>query len=73
MKKKFSYKDILYKSRRVAVLGLVLVFGAGIIVTSQLDKNEELPAHDGEVLVDSLAVGEKEEAEPALVRKPMTE
>lgn len=65
MKKKFSYKDILYKSRRVAVLGLVLVFGAGIIVTSQLDKNEELPAHDGEVLVDSLAVGEKEEAEPA--------
>ena len=43
----------------MAVLGLVLVFGAGIIVTSQLDKNEELPAHDGEVLVDSLAVSEK--------------
>ena len=47
LKKKFSYKDILYKSRRVAVLGLVLVFGAGIIVTSQLDKNEELPYFNG--------------------------
>ena len=62
MKKKFSYKDILYKSKRLAVLGLVVVFGTGIIVTSGLDKKEEVPAHDGEVLVDSLAVEEEDEA-----------
>ena len=43
MKKKFSYKDILYKSKRLAVLGLIVVFGTGIIVTSGLDKNEEIP------------------------------
>ena len=60
MKKKFSYKDILYKGKRVAVLGLVVVFGTGVIVTSGLDKKEEVPAHDGEVLVDSLAVEEEE-------------
>lgn len=64
MKKKFSYKDILYKSKRVAVLGLVVLFGTGIIVTSGLDKKEEIPAHDGEVLVDSLAVSEEEKTEP---------
>lgn len=63
MKKKFSYKDILYKGKRLAVLGLVVVFGTGIIVTSGLDKKEEIPAHDGEVLVDSLAVNEEEKAE----------
>ena len=60
LKKKFSYKDILYKGKRVAVLGLVVVFGTGVIVTSGLDKKEEVPAHDGEVLVDSLAVEEEE-------------
>ena len=65
MKKKFSYKDILYKSKRLAVLGLIVVFGTGIIVTSGLDKNEEIPTHDGEVLVDSLAVSEKEQKEEA--------
>lgn len=42
MKKKFSYKDILYKGKRVAVLGLVVVFGTGVIVTSGLDKKEEV-------------------------------
>lgn len=62
MKKKFSYKDVLYKSKRIAVLGLIVVFGAGIMVTSGLDKKSELPAHDGEVLVDSLAVSEENEA-----------
>lgn len=61
LKKKFSYKDILYKSKRLAVLGLVVVFGTGIIVSSNLDKDGEVPVHDGEVLVDSLAVSEEEE------------
>lgn len=61
MKKKFSYKDVLYKGKRAAVLGLAVVFGTGIIVTSGLDKKEELPSHDGEVLVDSLAAEEKDE------------
>lgn len=61
MKKKFSYKDILYKSKRLMVLGLVVVFGTGIIVTSNLDQKGEVPVHDGEVLVDSLAVAEEPE------------
>ena len=61
MKKKFSYKDILYKSKRMAVLGLVVVFGTGLILTSGMDKDSEVPVHDGEVLVDSLAVEEKTE------------
>lgn len=58
MKKKFSYKDILYKGKRMAVLALVLVFGTGIVVSSNLDRGSEVPVHDGEVLVDSLAVEE---------------
>ena len=64
MKKKFSYKDILYKSKRLTVLGLVVVLGAGIIVTSGLDKKSEIPAHDGEVLVDSLAVEKENSTKP---------
>jgi len=59
-KLKFSYKDILYKSKRLTVLGLILVLGGGIIVTSNLDNNDDIPVHDGEVLVDSLAVEEKD-------------
>lgn len=59
MKKKFGYKDILYKSKRLAVLCLVVLFGAGIMVSSGLDKKGEVPVHDGEVLVDSLAVSEE--------------
>ena len=50
MKKKFSYKDILYKSKRLMVLGLVVVLGTGVIVTSGLSGNDEIPVHDGEVL-----------------------
>ncbi len=56
---KFSYKDILYKSKRLTVLALALVLTGGIIVTSSLDKNSDIPVHDGEVLVDSLAVSEE--------------
>ena len=56
-KKKFSYKDILYKGKRLGALCLILVFGAGLIVTSQM--NSEIPVHDGDVLVDSLAVAEE--------------
>ena len=59
LKKKFSYKDILYKSKRLTVLALVLVFGTGVVVTASLEKNNEIPVHDGEVLVDSLSVKEE--------------
>jgi hypothetical protein len=57
MKKKFSYKDIIYKGKRVAALGLVAVFGVGVALTS--GGNTEIPVHDGDVLVDSLAVSEE--------------
>ena len=57
LKKKFSYKDILYKGKRLGALCLILVFGAGLIVTSQM--GNEIPVHDGDVLVDSLAVSEE--------------
>ena len=56
LKKKFSYKDILYKGKRLGALCLILVFGAGLVVTSQM--GNEIPVHDGDVLVDSLAVSE---------------
>lgn len=58
LKKKFSYKDILYKGKRLGALCLILVFGAGLIVTSNM--GSEIPVHDGDVLVDSLAVSEDE-------------
>lgn len=58
-KLKFSYKDILYKSKRLTVCALALVLTGGIMVTSSLDKNSDIPVHDGEVLVDSLAVEEE--------------
>ena len=61
MKKfKFSYKDILYKSKRLTVCALALVLTGGVVVTSSLDKNNDIPVHDGEVLVDSLNVSEKD-------------
>lgn len=69
MKKKFSYKDILYKSKRLMVLGLVVVLGTGIIVSSKLDKKSEPPTHDGEVLVDSLAVTEEQEEQVSVDEK----
>lgn len=59
--KKFSYKDIIYKSKRLTICALVLVLTGGIVVTSSLDKNSDIPVHDGEVLVDSLAVTEEKE------------
>lgn len=59
LKKKLSYKDILYKSKRLTALALILVFGTGIIVTASLEKKSDIPVHDGEVLVDSLAVEEE--------------
>ena len=34
MKKKFSYKDILYKSKRLTALALIVVFGTGLMVTA---------------------------------------
>ena len=58
MKKKFSYKDIIFKGRRLAALCLIVVFGAGLALTSSL--NSDIPVHDGDVLVDSLAVSEKD-------------
>ena len=60
MKKKFSYKDILFKSKRLAVTALIVVFGAGILITSA--GQDEIPVHDGDVLVDSLSVTEEDTA-----------
>ena len=56
-KKRFSYKDILYKSRRMTALALLVMFGAGIAVVS--GGQSEIPVHDGDVLVDSLAIEEE--------------
>ena len=61
LKKKFSYKDILYKGKRLGAMCLILVFGAGLLVTSQM--GNEIPVHDGDVLVDSLAVSEDADKE----------
>lgn len=58
MKKKFSYKDIIFKGKRLAALCLIVVFGAGLAITSSM--NGDIPVHDGDVLVDSLAVAEKD-------------
>ena len=60
---KFSYKDILYKSKRLTVCALALVLTGGVMVTSSLDKNSEIPVHDGEILVDSLNVSDKDTEE----------
>lgn len=59
MKKKFSYKDIIFKGKRLAALCLIVVFGAGLALTSSL--NTDIPVHDGDVLVDSRAVSEKQD------------
>ncbi len=61
---KFSYKDIIYKSKRLAVLSLVLLFGAGLMVSGAMNEENDIPIHDGEVLVDSLAVTEEEQVAP---------
>ena len=57
MKKKFSYKDILYKSKRLTALALIVVFGTGLMVTAGM--HDEIPVHDGDVLVDSRAATEQ--------------
>ena len=57
MKKKFSYKDILYKSKRLTALALIVVFGTGLLVTAGMQ--DEIPVHDGDVLVDSRTATEE--------------
>ena len=57
LKKKFSYKDIIFKGKRLAALCMIVAFGAGLAITSSM--TEDIPVHDGDVLVDSLAVAEK--------------
>ena len=58
-KKKFTYRDILFRKRRVAAATLIVVFGAGIILTQT--GRTEIPVHDGDVLVDSLSVAEEQD------------
>lgn len=58
-KKKFTYKDILYRGKRVTALALVVMFGAGLALTS--GGQNEIPVHDGDVLVDSLQISEESE------------
>ncbi|MBR4410349.1 MAG: SpoIIIAH-like family protein [Firmicutes bacterium] len=55
-RKHFSYKDILYKSGRAVSLALIIMFGAGLALTSSWQS--EIPVHDGDVLVDSLNISE---------------
>jgi len=62
-KKRFSYKDILYRGKRMTALALILMFGAGLALTSA--GKTEIPVHDGDVLVDSLSISEAETRETA--------
>lgn len=62
-KKKISYKDILYKGRRMTALALIVMFGAGVAIVS--GGQTEIPVHDGDVLVDSLAIEEESIKETA--------
>lgn len=62
-KKRYTYKDILFKSRRVTALALVVMFGAGLMMTS--GGMTEVPVHDGDVLVDSLSIEEESAKEAA--------
>ena len=62
-KKKISYKDVLFKSRRMTALALMVMFGAGLAVVS--GGQSEIPVHDGDVLVDSLAIEEETVKETA--------
>jgi hypothetical protein len=63
LKRKFTYKDILFKSKRLTALGLIVVFSAAVALTSSGES--EIPIHDGDVLVDSLQISEAEETEVA--------
>jgi len=56
-KKKFTYKDIIFKGRRMTALALMVMFGAGLALVSA--GQSEIPIHDGEVLVDSLQIEEE--------------
>ena len=47
----------------MATLGLVLALCGGVIITSNINENSDIPVHDGEVLVDSLAVEEEKDNE----------
>lgn len=58
--KRFSYKDIIYKGKRLTALAFILLLGGGLMLTSA-DQNE-IPVHDGDVLVDSLSISEESEA-----------
>ena len=57
MKKKLSYKDVLFKKKRIVATCLIVAFGVGMVYVSS--ENGEIPLHDGEVLVDSLNVNEE--------------
>ena len=63
LKKKFSYKDIIYKSKSLTVLALILIFGTGVIVTASMENKNDIPIHDGDVLVDFLAVDEEKKVQ----------
>lgn len=54
MKKKFEIKKILLKKEGVTIMALAIIFCAGLVVYNV--KSEEIPLHDGDVLVDSLNV-----------------
>ncbi len=59
MKKKISLKSFFNKKENVALLVLGVLFCTGIVVSNFKDNN--IPLHDGDVLVDSLNVATNEE------------
>lgn len=49
--KKINFKNLINKKENIAIIALAIVFCAGMIVT--VSKNNNIPKHDGDVLVDS--------------------
>ena len=62
-KSHFTYKDILFKGKRMTIMVLAIAVGTGIAVNSKLQT--EIPVHDGDVLVDSLSISEEKERDAA--------
>lgn len=57
--KKINLKNLFNKKENVAILALTIVFCTGMIIT--VIKDDSIPKHDGDVLVDSINVVSEEE------------
>ncbi|SCJ81441.1 SpoIIIAH-like protein [uncultured Eubacterium sp.] len=63
MKKKFKFdiKGFFNKKENIAIMAVAVVFCAGLVVTNV--KSNNIPLHDGDVLVDSKNVTQEEPSE----------